>query len=116
MIRFCLVSCRRLKQLHLVALSKAQRHVSAHGNRAWRTVTLVSNENAWEILARIVHVTLGHPLSQVFKGCDFCYIVDKDYTVHIAIVVRHHALAETLLASCVPDLQLKNKPTNVMYL
>ena len=107
MIRLRLVSCRRLKQLHLVTLGKAQRHVGAHGDSTRRTIALVPDKNARQILAWVVHVAFGHPLCKVFEGGDFRYVVDKDHAVHIAIVVRHHALPETLLPSCVPDLQLK---------
>ena len=48
------------------------------------------------------------PHFEVGEGGHLRDVVDKDHSMHGAVVVLHHALAEAFLTRCVPHLNLED--------
>lgn len=99
---------RSLKQREIVAVCKALR--SRGGDLpAVPQVTLVAHHDTRHHGPDRVSAALLNPLGNALEGGDAGHVVHKDDSVNAAIVVLHHAPPETLLARCVPDLQLQKQ-------
>ena len=70
-------------------------------------VTLVPHQDARQVLVQVVSVTLLDPGGHVLEGRHFCHVVDKYHSMDVSVIMLHHRLPEPLLASGVPQLQLK---------
>lgn len=117
----------RLKQREVVAVGKTL--CSWSGDLpAVPQVTLVAHHDARHLGPHRVSATLLNPLRDAFEGGEAGHVVHEDDSMDAAVVVLHHALPETLLTRCVPDLQLarhkqilirlngsKNKATVIIY-
>lgn len=97
---------RGFKQWHAVSVSKLLGQVRGHLNSTPQ-VTLISNQNPWDIIGKQVLFALLYPGGQAVETGNVCHVIHKHHSVYIPVVVLHHALPEALLASSVPQLYLK---------
>lgn len=96
---------RSLKQWEVVAVGE-----TLGGRRgdlaAVPQVTLVAHHDAGYQRPNRVLAALLNPLRDTLEGAEAGHVVYKDDGMDVAVVVLHHAVPETLLTCCVPDLQL----------
>ena len=101
-----IILCRRLEERHVMRVSKLLSQVCVHSD-ALDHVTLVAHENAGNVLVQVVAVTLLDPCRHVLKRGHLGHVIHKDNGVNVPVVMLNHGFTEPLLASCVPQLQLK---------
>lgn len=99
---------RRLKQRVVVAVGEELGRRCGHLPQLPQ-IALVSHDDAGHQWPHRVAAALLDPLRDAFEGGEAGDVVHKDDGVDAAVVVLHHALAETLLTCCVPNLQLEEK-------
>lgn len=99
------VLSRGLKKRHGVGVCELLRHVCAHLDGVLE-VALVPHQDPWNLGAQSVLLALLDPGREAAEAGGVGDIVDKDDSVHVAVVVLHHGLPEALLACSVPQLDL----------
>lgn len=99
------ILCRCLKQRHGVGVCEllSQVRVYLHGVLE---VTLVSDQDPGYLCAQCMLLALFDPSREAVEAGSVGDVIDKDNSVHVAVVVLHHGLPETLLACSVPQLDL----------
>lgn len=99
------IFCRRLKQGHGVSIGELLSHICAHLDGVLE-VTLVSNQDPRYLCAQCVLLTFLNPGWEAAEAGSIGNIIDKDNSVHVAVVVLHHGFPEALLTCSVPQLDL----------
>lgn len=92
---------RGFKQWHAMSVSKLLGQVRGHLNSTSQ-VTFISNQNPWYIIGKKVLFAFLYPGWQTVEAGNICHIIHKHHSVHIPVVVLHHALPEALLACSIP--------------
>ncbi|KAG5848099.1 hypothetical protein ANANG_G00094810, partial [Anguilla anguilla] len=85
----------RLEERHAVRVGELLRHLGAHLQPVPQ-VALVAHQDAGHLLAQRVLPALLDPGRQAAEAGGVGDVVDEDHRVHVAVVVLHHALTETL--------------------
>lgn len=99
---------RRLKQRHGVGVGELLRHFRAHLSGVAQ-VALVAHKDPRHLVAERVLSAFLDPRREAAETRRARHVVHKHHGVHVSVVVLHHALTETLLTSCVPQLDLKER-------
>lgn len=105
---------RRLKQREIVGVGEALGGWGGH-LAALPQVTLVAHHDARNHGPHRVPAALVNPLRDALEGGEARHVVHEDDGVDTAVVVLHHASPETLLTSCVPDLQLEEQENQMKW-
>lgn len=97
-----------LEQGHGVGVGKLLRHVRGHLDGVLE-VALVADQDARDLRAQGVLLALLDPGRKAPEAGGAGHVIDEDHRVHVAVVVLHHGLPEALLASRVPQLDLRGE-------
>ena len=106
MVGSFIILCRCLKQWHVVRVSKFLSQICVNSNTL-NHITFIAHKNAGNVLVQVMAVTLLNPCWHVFKRGHLGHVIHKDNSMNVPVIMLDHGLAESLLTSRVPQLQLK---------
>lgn len=96
------------KQRHAVSIGKFLGHVRRYLN-CTSQITFISHQNPGYIIGEQVLLAFFNPQWQTMKTGNVCHVVHKHDRVDVPIIVLHHALPESLLPGCIPELDLEKE-------
>lgn len=106
------VFSRGLKQRHTVCVCKLLCQVCGHLNGASQ-VTFISHQDARYVICQQMLFAFLYPRWQAVEASHVGHVIHKDDSMHVPVVVLHHALPEPLLPCSVPQLDLDALSINI---
>lgn len=97
---------RCFKKWHTMSISKFLCHVRRYLNCASQ-IAFISNQNPGYVIGEQMLLAFLDPQRQTMKTCNVCHIIHKHNSMYVPIIVLNHALPESLLPCCIPELDLK---------